>query len=179
MNLPQEYQEKQILFEIASGLGTPLTIDETTQNRKFGIFARVLIDVDLSEKLFESVVVERDDHVLSILVQYEKHPLYCAYCRMLGHSVQTCSKLNTSSKSNGYVPLYQKPHNVTTNTLNKAGLSGRIDMNTSGSSIWIGNKNATSGPAKTQRSGKSLIQHQSEPVTEFEEGEILPSQKFN
>lgn len=31
----------------------------------------------------------------------------------------------------------------------------------------------------SQRSGKSPIQHQSEPVTEFEEGEILPSQKFN
>ena len=179
INLPHEYWEKQTLFEIASGLGTPLTIDETTQNRQFGLFARVLIHVDLSEELFESVVVERDDRALSILVQYEKHSLYCAHCRMLGHSVQTFSKLNTSSKSNGYVPLYQKPHNVTTNTLNKAGLSGRIDMNTSGSSILIGNKNATFGSAKTQRSGKSPIQLQSEPVTEFEEGEILPSQKFN
>jgi len=50
MNLPQEYWEKQTLFEIASGLGTPLSIDDSTQNRCFGIFARVLIDVDLSEK---------------------------------------------------------------------------------------------------------------------------------
>ena len=109
MNLPQEYWEKQTLFEIASGLGTPLSIDEATQTRRFGIFARILIDVDLFEKMFDSVVVETDDHALSILIQYEKHPLYCVHCKMLGHSIQTCSKLNISNKSNGAVPLNPKP----------------------------------------------------------------------
>jgi len=103
MNLPQEYWEKQTLFEIGSGLGTPITIDEATQTRHFGIFARVLIDVDLSEKLFESMVIETDDHALSILVQYEKHPLYCAHCKMLGHNLQTCSKLNSSDKADGLI----------------------------------------------------------------------------
>lgn len=33
MNLPQEYWRKTTLFEIASGIGTPLTIDEATQSR--------------------------------------------------------------------------------------------------------------------------------------------------
>lgn len=51
MNLPQEYWEKQTLFEIASGLGSPITIDDATQQRRFGIFARVLIDVDLTSYL--------------------------------------------------------------------------------------------------------------------------------
>lgn len=94
MNLPQEYWEKQTLFEIASGLGTPVSIDDTTLNRRLGIFARVLIDVDLSENLFESVVVEREEHALSIIVQYEKHPSFCSHCRMIGHTIQNCSKLN-------------------------------------------------------------------------------------
>jgi len=67
-----------------------LTIDEATLNRRFGLFARVLVDVDLSEKLFESVIVEREGHALSIVVQYEKHPLFCAHCRNLGHSIHTC-----------------------------------------------------------------------------------------
>lgn len=97
LNLPQEYWEKQTLFEIASGLGTPLSIDETTQRRRFGIFARVLIDVDLFENLFESVVVEREDHALSISIQYEKYPLFCAHCKMLRHSIQSCSKLSASN----------------------------------------------------------------------------------
>ena len=104
LNLPQEYWEKQTLFEIASGLGTPLSIDEATLDRRFGIFARILIDVDLSETLFESVVVEREDHALSISIQYEKHPLFCAHCKMIGHSFQTCVKLGAS------IPTQKKPH---------------------------------------------------------------------
>lgn len=31
LHLPQEYWRKQTLFEIASGIGTPLSIDEATQ----------------------------------------------------------------------------------------------------------------------------------------------------
>lgn len=92
MNLPQEYWEKQTLFEIASGLGTPLSIDDTTLNRRLGIFARVLIDIDLCENLFESVVVESEERALSIIVQYETHPSFCSHCRMIGHTIQNCSK---------------------------------------------------------------------------------------
>lgn len=89
MNLPQEYWGKQTIFEIASGLGSPLTIDDATLNRRFGLFARVLVDVDLANKMFDSVIVEREGRALSIVVQYEKHPLYCAHCRNLGHIIHT------------------------------------------------------------------------------------------
>jgi len=123
MNLPQEYWEKQTLFEIASGLGTPLSIDDSTQNRRFGIFARVLIDVDLSENLFESVVVEREDHALSISIQYEKHPTFCAHCKMIGHTLQTCSKLNAHNTSKAPT---QKSHTEFTrpDVLGKKAVSG-------------------------------------------------------
>jgi len=93
MQLPQEYWRKQTLFEIASGLGTPLTIDESTLSRRFGLFARILVDVDLSSKLFEITMVEREGHALSINVQYEKLPPFCAQCKMMGHSIQTCKKI--------------------------------------------------------------------------------------
>jgi hypothetical protein len=83
MQLRQEYWGRQTLFEIASGLGTPLTIDEETQNRRFGLFARVLVDIDMSERMFESV-----------MVQYEKYPLFCSHCKSIGHSIQACSKMN-------------------------------------------------------------------------------------
>jgi len=49
MNLPKEYWRKTTLFEIASGIGYPLTIDEATQSRLFGHYARILVDVDMSE----------------------------------------------------------------------------------------------------------------------------------
>jgi len=64
----QEYLHKKTLMKISSGLGTPLIIDDATLNRRFGLYARVLVDVDLSEKLFENVIVEREGHVLSIMI---------------------------------------------------------------------------------------------------------------
>jgi len=94
MQLPQEYWGKQTLFEIASGLGSPLTIDEASQHKRFGLFARILIDVNFAEKLFESIIIETEGHALTIMVQYEKHPLFFAHCKTIGYSVQSCSKIN-------------------------------------------------------------------------------------
>jgi len=36
LHLPQEYWRKKTIMEIASGLGTPLIIDDATLNRCFG-----------------------------------------------------------------------------------------------------------------------------------------------
>jgi len=99
IQLPQEYWGKQTIYEITSGLGTPLTIDEATQCRRFGLFVRVLVDVNLSDKLFESVIIEREGHALTIAVQYEKLPSFCVHCKSIGHSVQFCSKMNTDAHS--------------------------------------------------------------------------------
>jgi len=48
MHLPREYWQYQTFIEIASGLGSPLVIDDATQARLFRLYARVLVDVDLS-----------------------------------------------------------------------------------------------------------------------------------
>jgi len=109
-------------------LGTPLSIDESTQHIRFVIFARVLIDVDLSENLFESVVVEREDHALSISVQYEKHPLFCAHYKMIGPSFQTCSKLgayNTTHKKIHTGPVGNKPGVPLKKPVNASGHKAR------------------------------------------------------
>lgn len=45
--LPQEYWRPKILFSIAGGLGTPISLDEATRKKDLGHFACVLVDVDL------------------------------------------------------------------------------------------------------------------------------------
>lgn len=62
MELPQEYWMIQTLFEIAGAVGTPLLIDAATQNRTFDHYARVLVDVDLSKRIFDEVLVEREGY---------------------------------------------------------------------------------------------------------------------
>ena len=122
------------MFEIASGLGTPLNIDEATLHKRLGIFARVLIYVDLSAKLFESVVVEREDHVISISVQYEKYPMFCTHCNMLGHTIQNCAKLSTANKGDSHANVHQKHHNVNNKAAPKSSFFGKKDLNAPGSS---------------------------------------------
>lgn len=57
-DLPQEYWRPRILFEIASGVGTPISLDDPTRNRIFGHFTRVLVDVDLTTDLPNYIMVE-------------------------------------------------------------------------------------------------------------------------
>ena len=53
----------QTLREIASAVGTPLVIDNATSKRLFGHYARILVDMDFSCKIFHEIVVEREGYV--------------------------------------------------------------------------------------------------------------------
>lgn len=119
MHLRQEYWRQKTLFEIASGLGTPLIIDDATLNRRFGLYAHVLVDVDLSEQLFESVIVEREGHALSAIGQYEKQPSFCSHCKMLGHDIQSCLKLISQSQIEGTTNVSKKAQPATQHNRNQ------------------------------------------------------------
>jgi len=159
---------KQTLLEIASGLGTPLSINESTLHRRFGIFARVLIDVNLAEKLFESFVIELDDHALSILVQYEKHPDYCVHCKMLGHSIQTCSKLKTVDNIDR-PGMHAKP--VSDGNMTKIGRKSKTNV---AGNFLSGNEAKAKALDSSNRKDKNLqaTPRHIEAVREFEEGNI-------
>ena len=42
-----EYWRPITLSEIAAGVGTPIAFDEATKNKKYGHFARILVDIVL------------------------------------------------------------------------------------------------------------------------------------
>jgi len=71
MELPQEYWMEQTLLEIASAVGTPLLIDNATSKHIFGHYARVLVDMDFSKKLYHEIVVEREGFPFCVEVAYE------------------------------------------------------------------------------------------------------------
>ena len=60
IDLPQEYWRHTTLFEIANGAGTTITLDDATKNHTFGHFARILADLDLSKRIFNKIMVERE-----------------------------------------------------------------------------------------------------------------------
>jgi hypothetical protein len=96
--LSQEYWHKNILFTIASSIGTPICIDSVTARpmleRTFGQFARVLVDMDLSQPLRYKVLVERKGFAFFVELEYENVPDFRNACQLIGHHVDNCKRWN-------------------------------------------------------------------------------------
>lgn len=90
-DLGLECWETRTMFEIASGVGVPVKIDHNTLDCKVGLFARILVDVDLSSDLPQELVVKRKNGETFIQsVNYEKLPDLCSHCGNVGHRVTAC-----------------------------------------------------------------------------------------
>jgi hypothetical protein len=94
--LAQEYWRKNILFSIASGIGSPLGTDSVTAKpmleRTFGLYARVLVEIYLTKALRHKLLVERKGFAFYVDIEYENVPDYCTHCRTIGHHIDFCKK---------------------------------------------------------------------------------------
>lgn len=106
MHLPQEYWRQTTLFDIAFGFGTPISINKATQSRLFGHYARILVDVDMSDTLFETVVVEREGYAFPVIMEYKRKLAFYQHCKLLVHYIQQCHRLNSTQPQvySGYQP---------------------------------------------------------------------------
>ena len=102
LELPQEYWSHNIIFAIASCLGTPLRLDAETSKFpleiSFGHFARVLVDIDLSANIRHNLWVEREGYVFLVNVVYENLPLFRSQCHNIGHSFSSCKLVNVDKE---------------------------------------------------------------------------------
>jgi hypothetical protein len=62
--------------------------------RTFGQYARVLIDIDISQPLRHKVLVERKGYAFFVELDYEHIPEFCSHCRIIGHHVNNCKRIN-------------------------------------------------------------------------------------
>lgn len=89
-------EKEHILFSIVSGIGSPICTDSVTAKpmyeRTFGQYARVLVEIDLTQALRYKILVERKGYVFYVDLDYENVPDYCTYCRNIGHHVDFCKK---------------------------------------------------------------------------------------
>lgn len=89
-DLPIEYWRPSMLFSIPRGTGLPLKIDEKTSAIEHGLFARVLVEIDLAGSLPERILVKRRRLNFFVNITYEKLPYFCTYCSSIGHSIEAC-----------------------------------------------------------------------------------------
>jgi hypothetical protein len=113
--LSQEYWHKNILFTIASSLGTPICTDSVTakpmHERTFGQFVRVLVDMDLLQPLRYKLLVERKGFAFFVDIDYENIPDFCQNCKVIGHHVENCKRWNKEEevKANHDNNIKKKP----------------------------------------------------------------------
>lgn len=60
-------------------------------------YARILLDMDLSQPIFNNLLVEREGYAFFVKIEYEKQPLFCNNCKHISHSIQNCKKIARNS----------------------------------------------------------------------------------
>ena len=91
MNLPLHLWVDSILKEVGSSLGAFCLIDKDSSNIYRTTYARILVELDVSKGLLDSILMASSFGSWDILIDYEGIPFHCRKCRMTGHLDSGCS----------------------------------------------------------------------------------------
>ncbi|GJX81716.1 RNA-directed DNA polymerase, eukaryota, reverse transcriptase zinc-binding domain protein [Tanacetum coccineum] len=97
MNLPMEAWSVEGISALASGIGTPIVMDNTTAHMcQYGSrrsdFARVLIEIDAKKEMKDVIKIQYTDKerkvrgTKEVKIGYDWKPLMCSYCKVFGHN---------------------------------------------------------------------------------------------
>ncbi|XP_062118626.1 uncharacterized protein LOC133832274 [Humulus lupulus] len=93
-DLGLQYWGTKCLSALVSTIGKPIMIDKVTKDQSMIKFARILVDMEISETLpkFINYINERGQ-VMDQLIDYEWLPTKCSNCKKLGHTTSSCKQL--------------------------------------------------------------------------------------
>ncbi|XP_057811654.1 uncharacterized protein LOC131025891 [Salvia miltiorrhiza] len=120
--LPVECWYPEIITGIGHHIGLPLQIDSASAHGEFGHFARLLIEIDLSLPLPETLLVNCDEGSFYVEFGYEQLPLYCSKCKITGHSTDKCRKGTSSTKE---AATKDKTVSIQTDKAKETGKNGK------------------------------------------------------
>lgn len=95
-NLPLEFRKPHNLMNIAMGVSVSIKIDPLTLSLYHGMFARILVAVDLSKLLTRRVLVTMKEQTSGLDieffadVEFESIRKYCVHCNVIGHEAMEC-----------------------------------------------------------------------------------------
>ncbi|KAL0295662.1 UNVERIFIED_CONTAM: hypothetical protein Scaly_3093900 [Sesamum calycinum] len=88
--LPAHLFHKDAIFSIASIVGTPLQMADSTYNQSKLSQARVCIEIDLLKPILEEFDIQIQDRKIVQKIEYEQIPRYCSLCKHVGHQALEC-----------------------------------------------------------------------------------------
>lgn len=72
---------------LVSAVGTPIVTDECTSRKLRVSYARVLVEVDITQKLIEEInIKDKNGNVVTQKVEFEWRPKYCDKCQAVGRN---------------------------------------------------------------------------------------------
>lgn len=91
-------------FAIASSIGTLICMDEETNRsmfeRSYGHFYRILVELDLTSRIRDNILVERSNFSFFVNVVYENMPDFSDHCKIIGYNVGNCRRINGNQNQN-------------------------------------------------------------------------------
>lgn len=98
-NLPINCWGKKTLSQIDSGLGNPPFADECTSTIARISYARVLIEMDVTQPLPKSIKAKYPKgNVFEQVIEYDWEPEYCATCLRICHNCQKGQEMKAQPK---------------------------------------------------------------------------------
>ncbi|KAM6582514.1 hypothetical protein CsatB_009516 [Cannabis sativa] len=88
-----QYWGKKNLSALVSTLGNPIMIDKVTQDRTMVKFARVLVDIEITDDPPKTIsYINEKKQLVEQGVEYEWLPSRCSACANLGHILANCNR---------------------------------------------------------------------------------------
>ncbi|XP_062100859.1 uncharacterized protein LOC133806786 [Humulus lupulus] len=144
-----QYWGRKILSALVSTLGKPIMIDQVTRDRSMVKFARILVDMEISETPPKTIsFVNKRDQLVDQLVEYEWLPSKCKTYGCLGHTMVNCSKdkgyfwVKKSNPENKNSEMTAGKNNAETNVENKQDALNLCDT------VAVINKSANANEGK-------------------------------
>ncbi|KAL1533961.1 peroxidase [Salvia divinorum] len=88
--LPVHLFEESALIAIGNLLGHAVQVDRATISRSRVSFARICVEVDISQSIPEEISLDIAGKRVTLKVKWDKIHLYCGECRHVGHNADNC-----------------------------------------------------------------------------------------
>ncbi|PQQ19840.1 hypothetical protein Pyn_25935 [Prunus yedoensis var. nudiflora] len=88
--LPLHYKDPDVLSDLVSILGTPISIDQASMVGKQSMFVRVCLEVDLTKPLKRCLILGDDPKETRIYISYEALFAICFYCSQKKEPCHVC-----------------------------------------------------------------------------------------
>ncbi|KAJ0974944.1 hypothetical protein J5N97_016909 [Dioscorea zingiberensis] len=89
-NMPVEYWETEHLEALVNYFGRLIKVDPTRYEMGRAKFVRVCIEIDLQKPLKKGVWVSTPKSKSFVSILYERLPVFCYRCGIVGHGVDAC-----------------------------------------------------------------------------------------